>query len=107
VTDNRLADLYVHQRMSVVECAERLGVSTEHLRKQLAQAGLAKRPGTFAPYTGWRPDDLRDRAAAGAVDEGGRRAAGRQCFVASAQLLLQDQHWLVDTFTTTHIPCTF
>jgi hypothetical protein len=31
----------------------------------------------------------------------------RGYFVGSAQLVLQDGHWLVDTFTTTHVPCTF
>ena len=46
-----------------MECAERLGVSTEYLRKRLTEAGLTKRPGTFTPHTGWRPDDLRDRVA--------------------------------------------
>jgi transposase len=63
VTNPRLADLYVRQGMSVVECARRLGVSTEYLRKRLTEAGLAKRPGTYTPHTGWRPDDQRDRAA--------------------------------------------
>lgn len=63
VTDQRLADLYVHRGMSVVECAERFGVSTEYLRKRLTEAGLAKRPGTFRPHTDWRADDLRNRAA--------------------------------------------
>ncbi len=63
VTDQRLADLYVRRGMSVVECAERLGVSTDYLSKRLTEAGLAKRPGTFTPHTGWRADDLRDRAA--------------------------------------------
>jgi hypothetical protein len=31
----------------------------------------------------------------------------RGYFVGSAQLVLQEGHWLVDTFTTTHVPCTF
>jgi hypothetical protein len=31
----------------------------------------------------------------------------RGYFVGSAQLVLQDGHWLVDTFTTTHATCTF
>lgn len=30
----------------------------------------------------------------------------RGSFVGSAQLLLQGGRWLVDTFTTTHVPCT-
>ncbi|MGP0032703.1 MAG: hypothetical protein ACLPVF_19640 [Acidimicrobiales bacterium] len=32
---------------------------------------------------------------------------GRGDFVGSAQLLLQNGHWLVDTFTTTHLPCSY
>jgi hypothetical protein len=32
---------------------------------------------------------------------------GRGYFVGSAQLVLQEGHWLVDTFTTTHVPCPF
>ena len=63
VTDQRVAEFYVRQGMSIVECAERLGVSTEYLRKRLTEAGLAKRPGTFTPHTDWRADDLRNRAA--------------------------------------------
>jgi hypothetical protein len=31
----------------------------------------------------------------------------RGYFVGSAQLVLQEGRWLVDTFTTTHVPCTF
>jgi hypothetical protein len=31
----------------------------------------------------------------------------RGYFAGSAQLVLQSGHWLVDTFTTTHVPCTF
>jgi hypothetical protein len=28
-------------------------------------------------------------------------------FAGSAQMVLQDGHWLVDVFTTTHVPCTY
>jgi hypothetical protein len=28
-------------------------------------------------------------------------------FAGSAQMVLQDGHWLVDVFTTTHLPCTY
>ena len=31
----------------------------------------------------------------------------RGIFVGSAQMVLQDGHWLVDVFTTTHDACTF
>ncbi len=31
----------------------------------------------------------------------------RGYFVGSAQLVLESGHWLVDTFTTTHVPCSF
>ncbi len=31
----------------------------------------------------------------------------RGYFVGSAQLVLQEGRWLVDTFTTTHVPCSF
>jgi hypothetical protein len=31
----------------------------------------------------------------------------RGYFVGSAQLVQQDGHWLVDTFTTTHVTCAY
>ena len=61
VTREALVQLYVEDRLSVVETARTLGVSTEYLAKQMRAHGIAKRPGSFTPRSSIEGTELVSR----------------------------------------------
>ena len=62
VTDTALTEVYHRQRMTIAQAATHFGVSDEYLRRRIAEAGLTRRPGTFAPRTAWSPPVLQAKA---------------------------------------------
>ena len=62
VTDTALAEVYHRQRMTIAQAATHFGVSDEYLRRRIAEAGLTRRPGTFAPRSPWSPQVLQAKA---------------------------------------------
>jgi hypothetical protein len=62
VTDTALAEVYHRQDMTIAEAATHFGVSEEYVRRRVAEAGLTRRPGPFAPRSAWSPDVLQARA---------------------------------------------
>ena len=64
VTDAALADVYHRQGMTIAQAAAHFGVSDEYLRRRITEAGLTRRPGTFAPRSAWAPDELQARVVA-------------------------------------------
>ena len=62
VTDTALAEVYHRQRMTIAQVATHFGVSDEYLRRRIADAGLTRRPGTFAPRSAWSPPVLQATA---------------------------------------------
>src|SRR6478735_7799463 len=63
VTDTALAEVYHRQGMTIAQAATHFGVSEEYLRRRVAEAGLTRRPGTFAPRSAWSPEVLQAKAA--------------------------------------------
>ena len=59
VTDERLREVYVVAGLSEQQAADELGVSRWYLRKRLAEAGIAKRPGPHRPRTGYTREQMR------------------------------------------------
>lgn len=64
ITEEDLQRVYVQGGRNLKDAAEELGVSVNWLRKRLAQAGLAKRPGTHTPHTPYARAELRQKSAA-------------------------------------------
>ena len=62
VTDAALERIYRRQGMTIAEAAAHFGVSEEYLRRRVTEAGLTRRPGTFAPRSAWAPQVLQTRA---------------------------------------------
>jgi len=62
VTDTALAEVYRRPGMTIAKAAAHFGVSDEYLRRRIAETGLTRRPGTFAPRSAWSPDVLRVKA---------------------------------------------
>ena len=62
VTDTALAEVYHRQGMTIAETATHFGVSEEYVRRRVAEAGLTRRPGTFAPRSAWSPEVLQAKA---------------------------------------------
>ena len=62
VTDTALTEVYHRQRMTIAQAATHFGVSDEYLRRRIAETGLTRRPGTFAPRTAWSPPALQAKA---------------------------------------------
>jgi hypothetical protein len=100
VTTNRLAQASVRQAAAILAAQEH-GVGTlrdDHLAITMtgtASAALA---------------DCQDQQDFYLIsDDSGTPDpfVARGYFVGSAQLVLQNGHWLVDTFTTTHVRCSF
>jgi len=81
VTDTALAEVYHRQGRTIAQAATHFGVSEEYVRRRVAEAGLTRRPGTFAPRSAWSPDVLQ--AQAGKLYEKGMTmrevAAGSGC----------------------------
>jgi hypothetical protein len=100
VTTNRLAQASVRQAAAILAAQEH-GVGTlrdDHMTIAMtgsASAALADCQDQEHFYLVSDDSDTPDPFVA------------RGYFVGSAQFVLQDGHWLVDTFTTTHVPCTF
>jgi hypothetical protein len=100
VTTNRLAQATVRQAAAILNAQEH-GVGTlrdDHVAITMsgnASAALADCQDEDDFYLVSDDSDTPDTFVA------------RGDFVGSAQLVLQDGHWLVDTFTTTHVTCTF
>lgn len=63
VTDDRLREVYVERGLNLNDAAKELGVSVWFLRRRLAEAGLAKRPGTFTPHTPYTRAELRAKSS--------------------------------------------
>jgi transposase-like protein len=61
-TDTALAEVYHRQGMTIAQAATHFGVSEEYVRRRVAEAGLTRRPGPFAPRSAWSPDVLQARA---------------------------------------------
>jgi hypothetical protein len=99
VTTNRLA------QASVRQAAALLGAQ-EHAVGSLRDDHIAI---TMTSSSSAALADCQDEEHFYLVGESGTPDAfvQRGYFVGSAQLVLQEGHWLVDTFTTTHVPCTF
>jgi transposase len=57
-----LTEVYHRQGVTIAQAATHFGVSEEYLRRRVAEAGLTRRPGTFAPRSAWSPDVLQARA---------------------------------------------
>src|SRR5664279_1206816 len=62
VTDTALAEVYRRPGMTIAKAAAHFGVSDEYLRRRIAEAGLTRRPGTFAPRSAYPPDVLQAKA---------------------------------------------
>ena len=62
VTDTALAEVYHRQGMTIAQAATHFEVSEEYVRRRVAEAGLTRRPGTFAPRSAWSPDVLQVQA---------------------------------------------
>jgi len=62
VTDAALERIYHQQGMTIAQAAAHFGVSDEYLRRRITEAGLTRRPGTFAPRTAWAPGVLQTTA---------------------------------------------
>ena len=99
VTSTRLA------QASVRQAAALLGAQ-EHAVGSLHDDHIAI---TMTGSTSAALADCQDQEHFYLVDESGTPDSfvQRGYFVGSAQLVLQEGHWLVDTFTTTHVPCSF
>jgi len=99
VTTSRLAQATVRQAAAILNAQEH-GVGTlrdDHLAITMtgdASAALADCQDEDDFYLVSDDSDTPDPFVA------------RGDFIGSAQLVLQDEHWLVDTFTTTHVTCT-
>lgn len=63
ITEEKLREVYVDGGLSLKDAAASLGVGVNYLRKRLAEAGLAKRPGTHTPKTQYSRAELRQLAA--------------------------------------------
>ena len=48
--------------MTIAQAATHFGVSEEYLRRRIAETGLTRRPGTFAPRSAWSPNVLQAKA---------------------------------------------
>jgi transposase len=48
--------------MTIAQAATHFEVSEEYVRRRVAEAGLTRRPGTFAPRSAWSPEVLQARA---------------------------------------------
>ena len=48
--------------MTIAKAAAHFGVSDEYVRRRIAEAGLTRRPGTFAPRSAYPPDVLQAKA---------------------------------------------
>ena len=77
VTDTALTEVYHRQGMTIAEAATHFGVSDEYLRRRIAEAGLTRRPGTFAPRTAWSPRRVAGQGGE-AVRDGDDHAGGRR-----------------------------
>lgn len=99
VTTNRLA------QASVRQAAALLGAQ-EHAVGSLQDDHIAI---TMTSSTSAALADCQDEEHFYLVGDSGTPDSfvQRGYFVGSAQLVLQGGRWLVDTFTTTHVPCTF
>ena len=62
VTDTALAEVYHGQAMTIAKAAKHFGVSEGYLSRRITEAGLTRRPGTFAPRTKWSRDVLQANA---------------------------------------------
>jgi transposase len=62
VTDTALAEVYHRPGMTIAQAATHFGVSEEYLRRRIAETGLTRRPGTFAPRSAWSPNVLQAKA---------------------------------------------
>jgi hypothetical protein len=100
VTTNRLAQASVRQAASLLAAQEH-GVGTLHddhvtvVMTGPASAALA---------------DCQDEKDFYLVDDNSGTPdpfIGRGDYAGSAQMVLQDGHWLVDVFTTTHVTCAY
>lgn len=99
VTTNRLAQASVRQAAALLAAQEHAvgSLQDDHIAITMASSSSA------ALADCQDEDHFYVVSASGTPDS----FVQRGYFVGSAQLVLQGGHWLVDTFTTTHVPCTF